>query len=68
MRYGMCDVAAEADEDGEAAFVAGRAGVLRRLLALEPLFRRAHAWADAARANLTAELAHLEASGRPLVG
>lgn len=62
------DVRVEYAHVGEAAFVAGRAGVLRRLLALEPLFRRAHAWADAARANLTAELAHLEASGRPLVG
>lgn len=45
------------------AFRAGRAAVLRGLLALDPLFRTPSgraAWEAAARANVTAELARLE--------
>lgn len=48
-----------------AAFAAGRAGVLRSLLALDPLYGTATArrlWAAAARTNLGRELAALEAS------
>ena len=44
----------------DADFAAGRAAVVRRLLALDPLFRNARArelWLDAARRNLQAELA-----------
>ncbi|THJ68662.1 DUF4031 domain-containing protein [Arthrobacter echini] len=47
-------------------FVLGRAAVLRRLLALDPLFSTKAAqdrWAEQARLNLTAELASLEAAG-----
>lgn len=62
------DVRLEYAHVAEPDFVAGRASVLRRLLGFDPLYRHAPAWEDAARANLTAELAHLEASGRPLVG
>ena len=46
----------------EAAFATGRAEVLRRLLALEPLYRTPRAaeqWTAPARRNLTAELASL---------
>lgn len=43
------------------AFRHGRAGVLRRLLALDPIFRTAPAaWERAARANVMRELAALE--------
>jgi predicted metal-dependent HD superfamily phosphohydrolase len=38
----------------------GRAGVLRSLLAKDPLYLLAHHWETAARRNLTAELAELE--------
>jgi predicted metal-dependent HD superfamily phosphohydrolase len=47
------------------AFRSGRAEVLRRLLALDPLYRTSTArarWQDAARHNLTTELALLSAS------
>ena len=45
---------------GDADFAAGRAAVVRRLLALDPLFHTARArdlWLDAARRNLQGELA-----------
>lgn len=44
---------------GDAAFAAGRAAVVRRLLALDPLFHSERAkglWLEAARRNLAAEL------------
>ncbi|MHA7262916.1 DUF4031 domain-containing protein [Arthrobacter sp. TMN-37] len=51
------------------AFTAGRADVVRHLLALDPLFRTekgAALWTGRARANLQAELARLESpAGRP---
>ncbi|MEV0621119.1 metal-dependent phosphohydrolase [Nonomuraea sp. NPDC050404] len=53
----------------DAAFAAGRAEVLRRLLATPALYRtpRARAlWEDRARANMTAELARLAAPAREL--
>lgn len=52
-------VRAEYDHVAEADFRAGRAGVLRRLLAREPLFNTPTArelWEERARANLSAEL------------
>lgn len=48
---------------GDDAFAAGRADVLRRLLALPSLFRTSYGrqhWEGAARANLTAELEELK--------
>lgn len=53
------DVRAEYEHVDDAAFAAGRARVLRRLLDLDPLYRTsagAALWADSARRNLTAEL------------
>ncbi len=55
----MRDVRAEYEHVDDAAFAAGRARVLRRLLDLDPLYRTsagAALWADSARRNLTAEL------------
>ena len=60
-RY-AADVRAEYAHLDEATFTRGRADVLRRLLAHQPLFRtrRGHElWQDAAQRNLTAELARL---------
>ncbi|MGW3648471.1 HD domain-containing protein [Streptomyces sp. NPDC000878] len=53
----------------EDAFREGRAAVLRQLLALPRLFRTpygAQVWEEAARANVAAELARLEADPEPL--
>lgn len=58
------DVRLEYAHVEEEAFVAGRAAVLRHLLALDPLYRTpqgAQLWAERARANLSAELARLTA-------
>ncbi|MBG6185016.1 putative metal-dependent HD superfamily phosphohydrolase [Arthrobacter sp. CAN_A214] len=47
----------------DADFITGRAGVVRRLLGVDPLYRTQRAqrlWLDAARANLANELAGLE--------
>ncbi|HKS02944.1 MAG TPA: DUF4031 domain-containing protein, partial [Arthrobacter sp.] len=44
---------------GDADFAAGRAAVVRQLLALDPLFhteRAQHLWLEAARRNLQGEL------------
>ncbi|EMY35196.1 hypothetical protein D477_005666 [Arthrobacter crystallopoietes BAB-32] len=51
---------------GDADFAAGRAAVVRRLLALDPLYRTATArklWLERARTNLSAELAGGSAAG-----
>lgn len=56
------DVRLEYDHVSDDDFAAGRAQVLRHLLALEPLFRTptgSQLWARQARANMTAELAAL---------
>ena len=58
------DVRLEHDHVADDAFATGRAAVLRRLLALDPLYRTptgAQLWARQARANMSAELEALSA-------
>ena len=58
------DVRLEYDHVDDDAFAAGRAAVLRHLLALDPLYQTptgAQLWARQAHANMTAELAALSA-------
>ena len=58
------DVRLEHDRVADDAFATGRAAVLRRLLALDPLYRTptgAQLWARQARANMSAELEALSA-------
>jgi predicted metal-dependent HD superfamily phosphohydrolase len=62
----VADVRAEYAHVAEGDFRTGRAAVLRELLSADRLYRTqgGHArWEDRARANVTAELHHLEASG-----
>lgn len=63
------DVRQEYAAVAEPTFVAGRTAVLQGMLALDPLYRSAsaQAWADAATANLSAELDHLRTHRVPLV-
>jgi predicted metal-dependent HD superfamily phosphohydrolase len=64
----VADVRTEYAHVPEAQFRAGRAAVVRALLAMERLYRteRAHArWEDRARANLAAELRQLESGEQP---
>ncbi len=65
------DVRLEYGHVPEDDFAVGRAGVLRHLLALDPLYRTptgAQLWARQAHANMTAELAALNVLSRGVAG